>query len=87
MTGGWMHGVSRLSPVPLLVHDLGFFGRCQVVDFPLEPFGQFLDFVLGLVPVVLGEQLLLLSLLSVLVAVAADVTNRDPGFLGQFLDS
>ena len=70
----------------LLVHHLGLFGRREVVDLSLEPLGQFLDLVLGLIAVVLGERLLFLALIGVLVGISADIADRHAGLFGQFLD-
>jgi len=59
----------------------------QAVDFFLVGLGQFLDRLLGLVAIVLAHLLGLLRLVGGLVAVAADIANRDPRFFGQLFDA
>ena len=49
--------------------------------------GQRLDLFLAGLQVVLGEDLVGLLLVGLLVGVAADVADRDAGFLGQVLDA
>src|SRR5262249_41273197 len=79
------HVWPKRSRAGSLLHDLFLFGRRHVVDFALEGLRQFLDLLLGLVALVFGAGLLLLGGVGVLVAVAADIADRDPGLFGQFL--
>ncbi len=71
----------------LFVHHLGFLGRGEVVDFAFGVLGQLLHVVLGLVALIFGEQFLFFAGVGVFVGIASDVSDGDPGFFGEFLDS
>lgn len=71
----------------LFVHDFIFLGGSEGIDLSLELLGQFLGALLAGFAVIFAKDLILLGLVGVFIGVAADIADRDPGFLGKFFDA
>jgi len=69
-----------------LLHHFCFLGSREIANLGLILFGQLLHLLLGRVAVVLGQSAVGLLGVGRLVAIAADVADRDLRLLGEIFD-
>ena len=65
----------------LYLHDLFFFAHADLACLLHVPVGQLLEVVLGLVELVLGDELFFLQFAQIIQSVAATVADGDLGLL------